>query len=83
MSGAVAGVEGVHQAVLLPGEKFLCTSLKFGTLDMLSTSSLFAGNNVRIYYTDGASLIIKSTEVDAVDYFRPSPGGGGAWVRET
>ena len=43
----------------------------------------FAGNNVRIYYTDGASLIIKSTEVDAVDYFRPSPGGGGAWVRET
>jgi len=35
---------------------------------------------VRIYYTDGASLIIKSTEVDAVDYFRPSPGGGGAWV---
>ena len=43
----------------------------------------FAGNNVRIYYTDGASLIIKSTEVDAVDYFRPSPGGGGAWVRES
>ena len=39
------------------------------------------GNNVRIYYTDGASLIIKSTEVDAVDYFRPSSGGGGAWVR--
>lgn len=35
---------------------------------------------MRIYYTDGASLIIKSTEVDAVDYFRPSPGGGGAWV---
>ena len=39
-----------------------------------------SGNNVRIYYTDGASLIIKSTEVDAVDYFRPNPCGGGAWV---
>ena len=35
---------------------------------------------MRIYYTDGASLIIKSTEVDAVDYFRPNPCGGGAWV---
>ena len=80
MSGAVAGVEGVHQAVLLPGEKFLCTSLKFGRLAI--NIKPFSGNNVRIYYTDGASLIIKSTEVDAVDYFRPSPGGGGAWVRE-
>ena len=83
MSGAVAGVEGVHQAVLLPGEKFLCTSSKFGTLDQAINIKPFAGNNVRIYYTDGASLIIKSTEVDAVDYFRPSPGGGGAWVRES
>ena len=83
MSGAVAGVEGVHQAVLLPGEKTLCTSLKFGTLDQAINIKPFSGNNVRIYYTDGASLIIKSTEVDAVDYFRPSPGGGGAWVRES
>ena len=43
VSGAVAGVEGVHQAVLLPGEKFLCTSLKFGTLDSISSSSLLQG----------------------------------------
>ena len=62
MSGAVAGVEGVHQAVLLPGEKFLCMyqfEVWYSGLDIIIKP--FAGNNVRIYYTDGASLIIKST----------------------
>jgi len=34
--------------------------------------------NVRIYYTDGSSLIVRSAAT-SVDYFTPSPGGGGAW----
>ena len=41
-----------------------------------------ACGNVRVYYLDGSSLILRSATA-TVDYFLPSPGGGGAWCTYT
>merc|ERR1711874_489273 len=42
------------------------------------TATQMANGNVRVDYTDGTSLVVKSSSTD-VDFFHPSLAGQGSW----
>jgi hypothetical protein len=72
---SAAGRPGASQRSL-PGSR---PGQRRVAVEGLGEAVLLPHGNVRVYYTDGSSLILRDSAT-AVDFFTPCLGGGGAWA---